>query len=91
MFTFLYRKVSEFEVVGQNIKRQYSTKKKTGLPIKKAVKAWFKEKNNFDHIKREDKVSSFVFQASPAIGHYTQLVWAETHKVTIVGIKLFYT
>ena len=70
-------------MVGQNIKRQYSTKKNTDLPIKKAVDAWFKEKNNFDHIKRDDKVSSFVFQASPVIGHYTQLVWAETHKVTI--------
>ena len=84
LYLFLHRKVPGFDVVGQNIKRQYSTKPHTDLPIKKAVDAWFKEKNNFDKIPRADKVSNFVFQASPAIGHYTQLVWADTYKVILI-------
>ena len=59
----------------------WSTKESVPLKIEKAVEAWYKEKNAFDAIARSDKVSDFVFQESPAIGHYTQLVWAETYKV----------
>ena len=59
----------------------YSTKEKKILKIEKAVESWYKEKKNFDQIARDDKVSNFKFQASPVIGHYTQLVWADTYKV----------
>ena len=63
--------------VGQNIKQQYSTKRKTPIPIKKAVENWFKEKNYF----KSEWLSPFQFQSNPVIGHYTQLAWANTYKV----------
>ena len=57
------------------------------IPIKKAVDAWFAEKKNFDKVSKSDKdekISSFKFISYPVIGHYSQLVWAQTYKVSII-------
>ena len=64
---------------------QYSTKKNKPLSkaIKKAVKKWYAEKKDFDPKWRTSKNGGFEFQSSPVIGHYTQVVWADTYKVTI--------
>ena len=79
----IFRECPGFKDVGQNIKMNWSTKKDTPLKIKKAVDAWYKEINNFNKIARADRVSDFQFQESPVIGHYTQLVWADTYKVIV--------
>ena len=64
---------------------QYSTKKNKPLSktIKKAVKKWYGEKKKFDTKWRTSKNGGFEFQSYPVIGHYTQVVWADTYKVTI--------
>ena len=63
----------------------WSTKKDTPLKIEKAVNSWYKEKKDFDEMPNDDRVSNFQFQEYPAIGHYTQLVWADTYKVVNSG------
>merc|ERR1719322_1601094 len=75
------RECPGFNDVGQNIKMNWSTKKDTPLKIEKAVNSWYKEKKDFDEMPNDDRVSNFQFQEYPAIGHYTQLVWADTYKV----------
>ena len=75
------RECPGFSDVGQNIKMNWSTKKDTPLKIEKAVNSWYKEKKDFDEMPNDDRVSNFQFQEYPAIGHYTQLVWADTYKV----------
>ena len=64
---------------------QYSTKKNKPLSkaIKKAVKKWYAEKKDFDPKWRTSKNGGFEFQSSPVIGHYTQVVWADTCKVRV--------
>ena len=77
--------IDGFDGVGQNIRMQYSTKKNKPLSkaIKKAVKKWYGEKKNFDTKWRTSKNGGFEFQSYPVIGHYTQVVWANTYKVSI--------
>ena len=79
------RECPGFNDVGQNIKMNWSTKKDTPLKIEKAVNSWYKEKKDFDEMPNDDRVSNFQFQEYPAIGHYTQLVWADTYKVVDLG------
>ena len=81
----MHRLIDGLDGVGQNIKMQYSTKKNKPLSkaIKKAVKKWYAEKKDFDPKWRTSKNGGFEFQSSPIIGHYTQVVWADTYKVTI--------
>ena len=81
----LHRLIDGLDGVGQNIKMQYSTKKSKPLSkaIKKAVKAWYKEKKDFDPKWRTSKDGGFEFKSYPVIGHYTQVVWADTYKVRL--------
>ena len=53
------------------------------MEVKKAVKKWYGEKKNFDTKWRTSKNGGFEFQSNPVIGHYTQVVWADTYKVSI--------
>ncbi|KAG5892012.1 hypothetical protein JTB14_024452 [Gonioctena quinquepunctata] len=45
--------------------------------LRKAINAWYEEVK----YTTKDIVTSFVSQIDPAIGHYTQMVWAETTRV----------
>ena len=81
-----YRRIPSFNeppYVGQNIKLKYSTKTfddYPAIPIEKSVNAWFGEIKDFPASSREP----FMFTKKPVIGHYTQLVWADTYKVILI-------
>ena len=73
------RKIPAFDKVGQNIYLQKISKRVPGLKVKKAVKKWFGEVQDFD----ENQISPFKFTYDT--GHFSQVVWAETSEV----MKLF--
>ena len=75
------RKTPQFEHVGQNIYLQKISKKVPGIKVKKAVKKWFGEVQDFD----EHQISPFEFTYNT--GHFSQLVWAETSEV-LLKIKI---
>ena len=74
------RKTPQFEHVGQNIYLQKISKKVPGIKVKKAVKKWFGEVQDFD----EHQISPFEFTYNT--GHFSQLVWAETSEVLLKKI-----
>jgi len=76
------RRVSRFSV-GQNVAiRKHSNRQPKGEENRKMVQAWYDEVDLFSR----NGVGSFRFESST--GHYTQVVWAKTHKVGC-GVTVF--
>jgi len=76
------RRVSRFSV-GQNVAiRKHSNRQPKGEENRKMVQAWYDEVDQFSR----NGVGSFRFDSST--GHYTAVVWANTHKVGC-GVTVF--
>jgi uncharacterized membrane protein YfbV (UPF0208 family) len=65
-----------YESVGQNMYVTMSTSHTEETPVEKAVMAWFNEVLKF----HADSINPFKF--AEETGHYTQLAWGDTYKVT---------
>ncbi|XP_037092574.1 CRISP/Allergen/PR-1-like [Pollicipes pollicipes] len=68
------KRVARFKV-GQNLYSSSSTRLENAPEWKRAVYAWYDEVAMFD----PQRIEPFVFETS--IGHYTQMVWAETTRI----------
>lgn len=78
------RKVQRFKV-GQNLYIMTSPDKVKKVDLKTAIQSWYNEVNDFN----KNDVNSFksTSKSQPIIGHYTQLVWANS---TVVGCGVSY-
>lgn len=69
-------KNGRFAFVGQNIYMGMSSQKDNSAEWRKATQSWYDEVKDF----RSSQVSKFP-NGGPVIGHFTQVIWAETSKV----------
>ena len=78
------RTTPEFDHTGQNIGMYRSTSQNFGgldaaEHIKQTIQQWYDEVKDFS----PNNISPFQYQDRPPIGHYTQVAWAKTHRVSL--------
>ncbi|CAL4073813.1 unnamed protein product [Meganyctiphanes norvegica] len=68
------RRVSRFDV-GQNLQWSWSSNYNSEVEWDKAIKWWYDEVDNFN----PNDINPYRFRSG--LGHYTQMMWADTHKI----------